>query len=208
MLYPPDVQRAIDTLYESVGRCIMKWAEVEMGLALVWQMHAGNDPVVSDTIWSALRSFGAKQQMLTRILDRKLSADQMADWRLIHPHVSKMYGKRNAIAHSTMLLIDAQGPVLKPFMTITDAWSPQGQLAVGDVDAIAAEFEELSRCLILLRDRIAPPSPHPRFEGPIDGLLQRLRSEDARTREAQRLRSLAVRQYLEQNPHLKEVFCP
>lgn len=111
MTDPSEFDHQTAELHERVGQCIMAWAMVEFDLALIWREVSGSEVVQADRVWSTLRSFEAKLQLLRSALTASRDAESVAIWSLLHPHIIKMYDSRNKVAHSTLISDNS-----KPFL--------------------------------------------------------------------------------------------
>jgi len=190
------IQRNIDTLEHAVGRCLLKWANIEFHLSTIFRHTVGTDVITADLLWSRIRSFDAKLQMLNDILTYKLPNDEAkADWRRLKEYVTTLYKSRNRIAHSTLALKQGAHPRLIPFFVVSNA-SEHG-IGADEVAVITIEFIEAVPALIWLHD-LSLGKLHQQSSEQTPDLIQRLRNVDDQKRSEQRLRDKALRQYRDQ----------
>lgn len=170
-----------------------QWANVELRLMLVFQFVLGIEGETADAILSTPRNFEIRSAMIHNVMRIRLK-DMAAldDWNLVYNHLTKLAGKRNEIAHATMIDDGKVGAiVLKPYFTIFGDRRPHITLEM--IRERARDFTELINTLYWFIPHATPHSgppdkPLPTFDLPIPDLLLRLRIEDAQIREAQRAR--------------------
>lgn len=190
-------------LYDALGRCILSWAQVEFELNLAVVALSSGSTFISRT-WNRIKSFEAKVQVASDIAGASLTSDQeKRDWRLIQETVLKLYRLRNKAAHSTLTTTGGVSSV-RPFLTLDNLAAES--LSPADLIKFMEQFNELRDCIrwfhFRLRNQQIGHQQWPELE---PDLMRRLRTEDDRKREAQRHRALAVRQYLDRNPDLKDI---
>lgn len=186
-----------------IGHCIMQWAYVEAHLGFLFHALHGGPPEIADRIWSRIRSFEAKLQVLHDVSGAtQLHADIRRDWTLLRQHTLTLYRDRNRVAHSTPITLKDGTRALEPFSQIYS--DPTDTIGRDDMKRMAAAFHELSVALFTLVGLVRTVGPHPRCLEPANDLVRRLRTKDDLKREEQRHRALAWRQYLQRNPNLIE----
>lgn len=168
-------------------------------------LHGGNYES-ADVMWTAVRSFELKLQILNNLVPASdLSDTEKARWRVVSEYIPSQYRLRNQVVHSTPIdMIDgpSKRQCVLPFMSLFGK-------STKALDA--ATIEEYALSFAHLRDAICSVNPGLKKSGkrrhksqePEHDLIRRLQKEDDRKREAQRHRALAWRQYLERNPNLK-----
>ncbi|MGD9730483.1 MAG: hypothetical protein AB7V39_29490 [Nitrospiraceae bacterium] len=124
------------------------------------------------------------------------------DWRLVHDEVLAANKLRNKIAHSSMLTSHDGRMYVLPFFSLSRI--DEDKLFSADIDTITNRIDEIRRCVqwIEFRHRNSETQRQEWREQEPD-LIRRLRARDVQSREAQRHRALAWRQYLDRNPDLK-----
>ena len=194
-------EKQLGLLMLSIGHCITQWSYVELQLAFIFHALFGPDRATADMMWSRIRSFEAKLQILTDLAQLKLTSEsERRDWNLLREATASGYKKRNEVAHATYISYHGK-PVLEPFSVIFATASKM--LSKDNVDDYAMSFQDLSKALNQYLEATRPAALRPARPEPASDLLDRLRTADDQKREAQRHRGLAWRQYLDRNPDLK-----
>ena len=68
----PDTSATTGLLIASIGHCIMQWAAVELQVALLFHAFFGPDREAADRLFSRVRSFEAKLQIVHDLASLRL----------------------------------------------------------------------------------------------------------------------------------------
>jgi hypothetical protein len=186
----------------SLGHAIMQWAAVELNLSALFFGLLGPPYEAGELLWNRVRSFEAKLQMLHDLATIKFTdPEHRRNWALLREHTARLYGKRNQLAHSTLVVLPDDGKIaLAPFATVSKLTA--APLRQPDIEDYTSEFIDIGAAINQFMHAALGASLHPISQELESDLLDHLREEDDRKREAQQHRSLAWRQYLERNPDL------
>lgn len=178
-----------EKMHRAVGECVLTWSWVEVHMASIFACCIGASGVTADTVLSIPKAFEVRSQMVHAAVRIFLANHPLLDdWNLIYNYVCKMSGRRNEVAHATMLSVDNKFIVLEPYFVMT---SPKTHIAVEEVERRAAEFTDLHLLMAWLTfefHAVRHPVPQIRFPTSAPDLLLRLRTENDQRREAQRAR--------------------
>src|SRR5438094_468801 len=180
-----DLDEQKNALLHAIGDCITEWSNVEMHLAGIFRLVARMDAPLAYSLLATPRAFEIRVLMVHRAVQHCLEdSPHVDDWNLLYNYICVMSGKRNQVAHATMLSVDNKAMVLEPYFVMT---SPNPHLSLDDVKRRATEFHELAMCLFWFQNHVLwpPPLPLPEaFAIPTPDLLLRLRAEEVARREA------------------------
>ena len=204
-----ELQRA--DLMRSIGTCLMAWADAEFRIGIMFDASCGVKAEIAARIWGRIRSFEAKLLVLKDVLASRWANEPSTqrDWTLLHAHILALYGQRNRVAHATVVINTSDTPTndritIKPFLSLGDPNFLEGHLGNKELASYTHGFNALTDSLTwFLLNHAVDPSRRPQSPAPAPDLILQLRTEDDRKREEQRLRALALRQYLERNPPAK-----
>jgi hypothetical protein len=174
-------------LTQAVGECILAWSDAELRMTILFSIATRMAMPMAESILASARAFDARGQMLHRAMHfcLKENSAALSDWNLIYNHIRFLAGKRNEIAHATMMNDAQVGLVLEPYFQIMS--EHDRKLGVEYVRAQTREFVALIPCINWIQFQIARPSL-PQTASALrapDRLLQ-LRIEEQQRREEQR----------------------
>ncbi|MGE3757734.1 MAG: hypothetical protein AB7H97_08260 [Pseudobdellovibrionaceae bacterium] len=103
-------------LTRAVGNCIMAWGGIELHLALTFEKLLASPPYVANTVWDSVVSFDAKMKALNSVMELRISDPELrAIWKKLLKKIQKKAGKRNEIAHCTLVIKDNEDATIVPY---------------------------------------------------------------------------------------------
>jgi len=189
-LDPKTLPLPVQTAYmiSAIGECLMAWATAEAQLYFLFtaqMVHQSENPqryIVAGNVWSAIISFETKMRVLHGVIDANIKdSTARENWALIYNYVTMMVGKRNEVAHGTIVNVDDKEIVLQPFQ-----WHiphKRKALSLVQLKKRTADFVELHDTLAWISLQFSLlVKPCPKMHQPTPDLVLRLQKQAAQNR--------------------------
>lgn len=180
-----DVEGQKRRMAEAVGHCMLAFANVEITLTLIFRWAVGGPAPVCDSILSEARSFELRSTIIHNAVKYRLHSrgQPVDDWNLLYNHLVRLSGRRNQVAHATLLIdVDLKEVLLEPFFVLSQQ---KPRLSLSDVEGRAPEFVEMNDALMWFSAEVDALHPA-QISFPVSKLLVRLRVEEQQRRDEQR----------------------
>lgn len=167
----------------AMGACVSAWANVEFHMSMIFRLMCGAHWPVADAILAAPRSYEVRALIVHNVMRIRLEGKpKLDDWNLLYNYMHRMAGKRNEVAHATLMIKEEQ-PVLEPYFVMSQE---RPKISLSELLKRAGDIQDLAHCLMWFHNSLLPTIPLEEFSSSEPDLLLRLRAEDAARREAQR----------------------